>query len=401
MVTTLNRFILLLSLSILWTACRTTTLDSSTNEAPTGDNDPKWWGLDTMIYDDLPLSYRLPSIPWAGDNWPTVRGGISYRWQSPKPTKDYKEFLFQIPTASELASMRDQEIDALSPAEKYDLWMGRTDLMTKDSATGRQRSFMLDSVAYNIKERGVDEIPFWTGICNGWSLAAINEPYPTKSVQVVSPSGRIINFYASDIQALISQIYFDYQPGITIARLGALCSEPVPAVNSDGRIVSPACRDVNPMSFHLALGKILAKGESFVIDINSTNETWNQPAVGYELKFSNKIPLSTNYKDPAPQATQLVDVQVEFFYTVETLVGKESFTAQEMANLVKKIKYQYTLELDDRNQVVGGEWVPGSSIPDFLWRPSVMPSDIILTGLDPTYPLSFTKVKELVRMSIK
>ena len=395
------KFTLLVSFLCVTVACRTTAVDSSSKEAPTGDNDPNWWGLATMIYDDLPTFYRLNTIPWAGDNWPTVRGGISYRWQNPQQTNDYKRFLYQLPTAADLAAMQDHEIDALSPAEKYDLWQGRSDLTTKDSVTGRQRWFMLDSAGYNIREHGVDEIPFWTGICNGWSLAAINEPYPTKSVQVTTPNGRLINFYASDIQALISQVYFDYQPGISIARLGALCSEPVPAVNNDGRIISPACRDTNPMSFHLALAKVLSQGRSFVIDINPTNETINQPSVGYDLRFSNKGPMRSGYKDAAANATQLVDVEVVFYYTLETLVGKQSFSPKEMENLVKNITYQYTLELDDNNKVVGGEWAIGSKIPDFIWRPSDLPSDRILIGLDPTYPLSFDKVKELVTASAK
>ena len=399
MAATIFKFTLLLSLLSVASACRTT--DSSLKEAPTGDNDPKWWGLDTMVYDDLPTSYHLNNVPWASDNWPTVRGGISYRWQSPLQTKNYKHFLYQIPSASELAAMQDHEIDALSPAEKYDLWLGRSDLTTRDSVTGRQRAFMLDSVKYNITERGVDEIPFWTGICNGWSLAAINEPYPAKSVRVTSPSGRTINFYGSDIQALISQVYFDYQPGITIARLGALCSEPTPAINADGRIISPACRDSNPMSFHLALGKVLSKGQSFVIDINPTTETINQPAVGYSLTFSNKRFIQSDYKEAASNATQLVDVKVDFYYTLETLVGKESFTPKQMADLIKTIVYEYTLELDDQNKIVGGEWARGSNVPDFLWRPSEMPNDRILFGLDPTYPLSYDKVKELVNLSAK
>ena len=158
MIATIFKFTLLLSLLGAASACRTT--NSNLEEAATGDNDPKWWGLETMVYNDLPASYFLKNVPWASDNWPTVRGGISYRWQNPQQTKNYRDFLFQIPSASELAAMQDHEIDALSPAEKYDLWMGRSDLTTRDSVTGRQRAFMLDSVKYNIKELGVDEIPF-------------------------------------------------------------------------------------------------------------------------------------------------------------------------------------------------------------------------------------------------
>jgi len=51
--------------------------------------------------------------------------------------------------------------------------------------------------------------------------------------------------------------------------------------------------------------------------------------------------------------------------------------------------------------VVGGEWAKDSKIPDFLWRPRELPSERILTDLDPTYPLSLSKIKELVEASSK
>ena len=111
--------------------------------------------------------------------------------------------------------------------------------------------------------------------------------------------------------------------------------------------------------------------------------------------------MPSDYKNAGNNATHLVDVKVDFYYTLETMVGKESFNAKQMAALIKSLVYEYTLELDNNDNVVGGEWAKGSNIPDFLWRPSEMPSDRILFGLDPNYPLSYDKVKELVNAAAK
>lgn len=394
----------MLMLSLLLSACRTpdgAPSASQIKEAPEGDNAPHWWGLTTMRYDDLPLVYNLPQIPWASDFWATFRGGIGFRWQAPaNESRDYKDYLYKIPTAAQLGNMTSKQLNKLSAAEKYDVWMGRTDLKSLASATGRQRRFMLDSAKYNRDELGVDEIPGWTGICNGWSLAAINEPYPAKPVKVKAPNGKDLTFYSGDIQALASQIYFDYQPSINVSRLGALCDEAKPPRDEKGRIVNGNCRDVNPMSFHLALGRYLSKGKGFVFDVDAKVETWNQPAYGYKMALGPRRPLdATVYPNAAPGTVNLVDVDVTFHYIQEAEVGEVGLTEEEKKQFVEKVDYHYTLEIDESDMLVGGEWRKGK-LPDFLWKPDELPSDDKLLGLDPSYPILYSKVKELINASL-
>ena len=290
-------------------------------------------------------------------------------------------------------------MDKLSPSEKYDLWMGRSDLTGLESATGRQREFMLKSAAYNREKYGKDEIPEWTGICNGWAVASIYEPYPAKAVKVTSPTGRSITFYPADIQALISQIYFDYQPAINIVRLGSLCEESTPEKDAAGRPTNPRCRDVNPMSFHIALGRFIAKNKPFVFDLAPNSTTLNQPAYGYMLTYSNKRQAAATDIHAATGVKTLVDVNAFLFYLAEVGAGEVGWTDRQMNSLVKKVVYDYTLELDADDRIVGGEWIKGSQMPDFLWYPSVLPTSEILKRRDPLYPISLEKVKALVASS--
>jgi hypothetical protein len=70
-------------------------------------------------------------------------------------------------------------------------------------------------------------------------------------------------------------------------------------------------------------------------------------------------------------------------------------TDQQISRHIRTKKYAYTLELDDKDFVIGGEW-RSSAVPDFMWRPDELPSDAILAKIPGGYPLSYAKVKELV-----
>lgn len=375
--------------------------DSGLKEAASGDNKLNWWGLDTIKYDDMPMEAKLSKVPWASDYWATTKGGISYRWQkmAGSVSQDYKFYTYPIPDKATYDEMPVDELNKLSPSEKYDLWLGRKDLTDVSSVTGQQRDFMLKIAQFNIEKYKQDIIPIWTGICNGWSLAAIYESYPAKPVVKKLSDGREITFYPSDIAALISQIYFDYQPAINIARLGAMCEEPVPAVDSFGRRISASCRDVNPMSFHIALGRYLAADKPFVFDVEPGKETWNQPVYSYKMKLMNKRAVPSSYLNAAPETVEVIDVEVKLEYIKEAHPSTVAITPDGMKRYIFSEDYKYTLELDAAGKILGGEWMIDSSIPDFLWRPDELPNDAILQRRSPGYPLSYAKVKELIDLA--
>jgi hypothetical protein len=178
-----------------------------------------------------------------------------------------------------------------------------------------------------------------------------------------------------------------------------MCDEAEPAVNAAGRVKSPICRDVNPMSFHVALARYVAKDKPFVFDVEPAEETWNQPVYGYELTLTNKRAKPASYRNAAPGTTQIVDAKVTLQYIKEARPSKVGLTPEEMKNYIASEEYRYTLELDDAGMLLGGEWKKDSAIPDFLWRPDELPTDALLQAQTPGYPLSYEQLKDLVTLA--
>lgn len=76
---------------------------------------------------------ELDAEPWSDSYWPKNEGGISYRWQR-------REAFGRLLAPDELASMDPEDISKLSPAEKYDLFVGSTDWGLIGGGTTTRRS---------------------------------------------------------------------------------------------------------------------------------------------------------------------------------------------------------------------------------------------------------------------
>ncbi|MFT6602754.1 MAG: hypothetical protein ACJARO_000262, partial [Bacteriovoracaceae bacterium] len=95
------------------------------------DNNPNKMGYDYITrtyqydnsFDALPLEGSLSKAPWSGDYWPTYKGGITYRWNSKKSTNE--NIAYKLTGVTNIKSL--DELAKLSPSEKYDLFLGRTD----------------------------------------------------------------------------------------------------------------------------------------------------------------------------------------------------------------------------------------------------------------------------------
>ncbi len=389
------------SLSLLFTACGVPERDAQLAEAPTGDNDPKWFGLRTTVFDQVEMEATLDFMPWPDHYWATYQGGISYRWQTmAKSSQAYKDFLYKIPATEEIAAMSDDELNRLSPAEKYDIWQGRTDLSSEESATAYQRSLVLSTARFNKSEFNKDEVPAWAGICNGWSLAAIAESEPQKAVTVDLADGRRMTFYVADIKALVGQIYNDYQESelFSVRRLGNRCHDKLKEV--DGRVQDSDCRDMNPMTLHLALTQYLAKKKPFIVDIDPEEEVWNQPAYGYKMQIGTALPVEKPAKIHARGTKYVADVEVQFQFVVEpdepardAIVGTDSASQH-----IDTRPFHYTLELDAQKRVIGGEWKAKSTRPDFIWMSEDTPTQDFF---DEDYPLQVSEVMKLHALSLE
>jgi hypothetical protein len=91
-------------------------------------------------FDKLPLIADLPKTPWSDYYWPTYKGGLTYRWA--QESSDQARYVYQTKPFAELSA---NEIAVLSPAEKYDLYMGFDDYRT--TAAERERTGVLKRIA--------------------------------------------------------------------------------------------------------------------------------------------------------------------------------------------------------------------------------------------------------------
>ncbi|MBM3381213.1 MAG: hypothetical protein FJY29_02115 [Betaproteobacteria bacterium] len=164
--------------------------------------------------------------------------------------------------------------------------------------------------------------------------------------------------------------------------------------------ISLSCRDTNPMTLHMALkGFIADKKIGFVMDRTRTAQVWNQPVHKFEIAT---LPIKKNDKDGtlsvpgepvavaevddlfrdfrAKGTAFLVQMKVKLHYGVEN-GPRLTYRAPDEATDVDTVVY--TLELDAKQNLIGGEWglIPttenakDSSLaagrsgagPDFLW----------------------------------
>jgi hypothetical protein len=69
---------------------------------------------------DLPKSGRSVRIPWSDTYWPSNKGGIAFRWKSNSLPRS---FGYRLYSRSELFELSLDEMKALSPAEKYGVYV--------------------------------------------------------------------------------------------------------------------------------------------------------------------------------------------------------------------------------------------------------------------------------------
>lgn len=363
---------------------RQSVLQSQIHEAWDQLNDPALLGLQTANWQALPQRASLPqaSVPWSGYWWPTARGGISLRWQTDPQAATYRAYVLKLPDEAALATMPSWQLNLLSPAEKFDLYLGRTKLPL---ARAQQQAMLADVVN--------GEVPDWHGICHAWSASATSERQPGEGVVVGLNDGRSLTFYYSDLEALLMQTYADtarFQKRI----VGARCSESDIQVDDQGRATAASCRDVNPATFHLALAAFIGlQGKPLVGDMSGNHQVWNFPLTGYDAKVSNHRKLTSEdpkYKDRAPGTVALVDVDTTVF---ETAGSGSSLIRPEAVKGVAE--FRYTLELDAEDRIIGGEWDNTKDHPDFIWHPVSRPKDGV--GIDPAY----AAVRRLVDHSLQ
>jgi hypothetical protein len=174
--------------------------------------------------------------------------------------------------------------------------------------------------------------------------------------------------------------------------------------------ITTACRDVNPMTLHLALTHQLAKGRPFVIDGSNSSSVWNAAISGFKVDFLPiKLRDGTDSEPGVPVAIEDFEDRLKSFRApgTKSIVALRSNLAihvdhspslqfnSNSAPATQTITYTYSLELDSEGRIIGGEWgglehtdnPVYNGTPDFIWffrgdKPELKPGLVDLKLLD-------------------
>lgn len=350
------------------------TFDINSRSAMSADDQPAALVDNGIVnYDILDLdkrgliSHRLDKPLWSDSYWPIGKGLIATRYAqagfpSSKNWVENYNFYLANPTFMTPSSV-------LSPAEKYDLLVGDGSLTLTSYSWGRGRTY--------IENEG--RVPSWMGICHGWSGAThMRAKIPYGSIVLKTRSGGSIRFYQSDVKALISLLWAKAE--LPTRFLGFRCDH-FAARDENGRVIDPQCYDNNPATFFLTLTNQLGlNNRSFVMDATFDSEVWNFSVISYDGIYFNpqtfqqtdnlrqaiipveKYTIDKFKKYRAPGTRYVVGVTMDVTHMNESNASHRI----QVKPRTKTVRYVYDLELNDKYQVIGGEWYTRAH-PDFIW----------------------------------
>lgn len=319
------------------------------------------------VFMALPLRGALSKKPWAGDYWPTHRGGISFRWLSQDDIHSSIDY-----DLKPFEELNQEDIIAMSPSEKYDLFRG--DPTYTATNFERDRTEVLATIPGHESFRQGFNIPTWDGLCHAWAPATLLYDSP-RPVTLIGKSGHSIPFGASDIQALLS-LFLDQalleEDGDFI---GERCEAEFAKIDeryARGEIDryerqrlknTEHCNDTNAGSFHLALSNDIGRlDRGFIMDLVRDNEVWNHPIFAYESAVLRHIPRAS--RGAAIGTESEVELETRVYYVGS---GDYAFELEDPATYTRTADYRYKLELDKNGAIIGGSWVSDNQ-PDFIWK---------------------------------
>lgn len=355
----------------------------------------------TKTLTQLPTSGRAKNVPWSGDWWPRFFDGPNYRWNRSdySPTEKYAlAFGKDLITSMKIAS-RESGIASLDPRragysrcnpfiqnacpQGYQCGFSRVEMLQK--SMNRQPVSSIEAYC----------IPAWFGSCEGWAAAAAGHPEPRRSVRYNN-----VTFTITDIKGLLSILYSAYvQERGKSYRVGNYCS----SIKCD----EADFMDINPGMFHLLTTNWIGKQrKSLLLDVKAGKQIWNHPFLDYVIQelrpitniaelmklFAEtprtnftattppppgynlaKFPRPPSSRLPSSRTRKLVYVKMFFQYVDERSGGRDNvcFTCRPgmEGNALKNMTTEYVLALDDKGEIIGGEWVRQGVIehPDIMW----------------------------------
>ena len=138
------------------------------------------------------------------------------------------------------------------------------------------------------------------------------------------------------------------------------------------------CWDVNPASFHEVLVEQLGvRGSGFVMDRTRNGQVWNQPvhSATFEIGDLKKVGLVSDVAAPyrSSGTVYIAEVSAEVSWIREPSSAQLTYPQNFDKQHSNTTTYNYTLEFDADERLIGGEWGtfnkmdPGAPAPDFLF----------------------------------
>lgn len=294
--------------------------------------------------------------PFSASCWPMAQNGIDRRWQGS-----------MVP----------------APAEKY-----ATLFLSRDDGT-RLVSWVQSNQGTDVK--GLQP---WEGICQGWVASAILEPAPGSAVSVRVATqrskkalvrcngkerGRMANcvsFTRDDIAALLAEAYS--KPGAMA--LGTRCANPQVAFGYDqnGHIAQPSMCQNNAGTLFVLLTNFLGRARLPFAVMNADNmPVWTQPVWGYKLTRYDMIDAKTAAQFVGGPGKTIYDYNSNAknfrHVTLDVLLAADQQPLPNPATRISATRsYDLILELDDKKQVLGGQWLGAGrdDHPQGYWIPT-------------------------------
>jgi len=218
---------------------------------------------------------------------------------------------------------------------------------------------------------------------------------PKHGITIIAADGKTkIKFLPDDIKAIATLFWSKnkYQTKFIGSRCKYNNFNDIPSDPETGLWLDASCFSINPAAFTIAItNQIGIRKKNLVFDPDSNGQIWNQPAYGYKMGFYNIITgnscegmscsiitiedvkntsddNSDKYlkfllknKGPNTKFFAGMTMKMDFIFENDPLHEDKILTDNKTTK-----HYQYILELDENNKIVGGEWI-NNSHPIFIW----------------------------------
>ena len=316
--------------------------------------------------------------PWASSFFPSWYGGAAGRLTKSRPAlilktlfgdgKFYSKNIFKnLYKTTQKSSKSKDFLKKISPTEKYDLAVGDY-RFTSSRIEMRQRGHK--------SGKNLLKLPFfWAGLCNGVSVASSHHKEPFRQVDVINPDGFKTSFLPNDIKALLAISYYNVNDYWRVGYRTGFKKKKKDKSNHKSEKASEE-KDIDPGSFFLILANHFKNNlGTFIIETKRFSAVSNEPVVGAQI-----VPVR-RYSKPGPNSTPGTKKRVKVLMKIDTdstnephelankrKPGKGKGFYKKVGHRKKRFNYWAILDLDEKNNVIGGKWIgKKKNSPDFIW----------------------------------